>query len=153
MAKTLNVLLVVIVSGFGGGRTQNYGVGWNSKNPIFIIFILLPCLKQLFWLIPGGRQCLTRKKDLEDDLWNLSTAFQSGTVCYWALFRAPAVLTLCHWPYLCGILVFKFVADSSTAWLEVAFKPVTFTAQKTNHWRVHPLPVVCPCCPERGRSV
>lgn len=58
-AKKLNVLHVVIVSGFGGRRIRNYSIGWNSKYPIFIIFILLVCRKQLLWLLSGGHQCQT----------------------------------------------------------------------------------------------
>lgn len=45
--KRLNVLLVVIVSGFGG-QIRNYSAGWNSDYPIFLIFILLFCQNQVW---------------------------------------------------------------------------------------------------------
>lgn len=49
--KRWNFLLVVVVSGFGGGQIQNHSPGRNSKYPVFIIFIILTLWETAFLII------------------------------------------------------------------------------------------------------
>lgn len=78
---------------------QNYSIGWNSKYPIFIIFILLLCRKQLLWLLSGGHQCQTLERSWKTICGPFHQDFPLGGFVFEPFWNLQCYMESFHFPY------------------------------------------------------